>query len=145
MERRCRFVQGEVVRLPLPGDEWIDVKRELNAGEARGVFSSLVKKMDVGAAAELDPERVGLTKVVAYVVGWSLLNTQGRPEPVSESAFNGLDQQTYIDIVTAVDLHDAACGAIRQARKNGQGGEKPLPAISPSLDGMAGVSSGSVS
>lgn len=142
-ERRCRFVQGGIVRLPLAGGEWIDVKAELNAGEARRVFSSLVKEMHAGAPMELDPEKVGLTKVVEYVVGWSLLNYQKRPEPVSESAINGLDQDTYNDIVAAVDTHDAACEAVRTARKNGQGGAIPSPAISPSLDTVAGASTGS--
>lgn len=142
-DRRCRFVQGDVVRLPIAGGEWIDVKKELNAGESRRIFATLVKEMNVGAATKLDPERVGLTKVLAYVVGWSFLNTQHRPEPVSESALDGLDVDTYQSIVDAVDQHDTACEAIRLARKNGQGGETPLPATSPSLAAAAGASSGS--
>ncbi len=142
MERRCRFVQGDVVRLPLSGGEWIDVKAELNAGEARHIFSALVKEMHAGRPTTIDPDKVGVTKVVEYVVGWSLLGLDGRPEPVSESAIDGLDVDTYREIVDAVDAHDAACEAARLARKNGQGGESPSPAISPSLAGVAGASSG---
>jgi hypothetical protein len=142
MERRCRFVQGDVIRVPLSGGEWIDVKKELNAGEARRIFATLVKTMNVGEVTTLDPEKVGLTKVVEYVVGWSLLGTDGRPEPVSESAIDGLDQDTYREIVDAVDAHDVACEAIRVARKNGQGGETASAAISPSPDAAAGASTG---
>jgi hypothetical protein len=141
-ERRCRFVPGDVVRLPLSGGEWIDVKKELNAGEARRIFSALVKEMLAGKPTKLDPEKVGLTKVVEYVVGWSLLNADGRPEPVSESAIDGLDVDTYNDIVNAVDAHDAACEAVRVARKNGQGGEMASAATSPSPGAAAGASSG---
>jgi hypothetical protein len=141
-ERRCRFVPGDVVRLPLSGGEWIDVKKELNAGEARRVWSALVREMNAGEPTKLDPEKVGLTKVVEYVVGWSLLNADDRPEPVSESAIEGLDVDTYKEIVDAVDQHDARNEALRVARKNGRGGEKASPAISPSPDGVAGASSG---
>jgi hypothetical protein len=135
-------VQGDVIRLPLSGGEWVDVKAELNAGEARRIFATLVKTMNVGEVTTLDPEKVGLTKVVEYVVGWSLLGADGRPEPVSESAIDGLDQDTYREIVEAVDAHDAAGEAIRVARKNGQGGEKASAAISPSPDAAIGASTG---
>jgi len=141
-ERRCRFVQGDIVRLPLSGGEWIDVKGELNAGEARRVFSSLVKEMNAGEMTKLDPDRVGLTKIIAYVVGWSLLNRDGRPEPLDESAIDNLDLDTYQEIAAAVDLHDSACEARRNARKNDRDGESRSPATSPSPDAVAGVSSG---
>jgi hypothetical protein len=144
-ERRCRFVQPTVVRLPLDGGEWIDVKKELNAGEARHVYASLVKSMVAGKPPELDAERVGVTKLLAYVVGWSLLNYDGRPEPVSEEALRVLDQETYQDIIRAVDDHDLVSEAARHARKNGLDGETGLPATSPSRSGVAGVSSGSAS
>ena len=142
-ERRCRFVDSDVVRLPLSGGEWLDVKSELNAGEARRIFSTLVKEMNAGEVTKLDPERVGLTKLVEYVVGWSLLNKRGQPQAISESAFNALDQDTYAELIAAVDAHDARVETIRAARKNGQGGETPSPAISPSLVGVAGASTGS--
>jgi hypothetical protein len=141
-ERRCRFVQGDVVRLALSGGEWIDVKKELNAGESRRIFATLVKEMHAGQPTKLDPEKVGLTKVVEYVVGWSLLGSDDRPEPVSESAIDGLDLETYREIVDAVDAHDAACDAERLARKNGQAGEKASAAISPSPDAAGGASIG---
>jgi hypothetical protein len=67
----------------------------------------------------------------------------GRPEPVSESAIDGLDVDTYREIVDAVDVHDAACEAARLARKNGQDGATRSPAISPSREPVTGASSGS--
>jgi hypothetical protein len=99
--------------------------------------------MHAGQPTKLDPEKVGLTKVVEYVVGWSLLGMDGRPEPVSESAIDGLDVDTYREIADAVDVHDAACEAARVARKNGQAGETASAAISPLPGAAAGASSGS--
>lgn len=141
-DRRCRFVQGDIVRLALSDGEWIDVKGELNAGEARRIFSTLVKEMNAGQPTKLDPDKVGLTKVLEYLIGWSLQNQDGRPEPVSPEAVDGLDQDTYREIVDAVDAHDTAVERARAARKNGQAGERTSAAISPSPAAAGGVSSG---
>jgi hypothetical protein len=138
--RRCRFVQGDVVRLALSGGEWVDVKAELNAGEARHMFSASCKDVHAGERVTLDLEKVGLTKILEYVVGWSLLGTDDRPEPVSESAIVGLDQDTYVELEALVEAHDRASADARRARKNGQDGEKGSAAISPSRDAAAGAS-----
>jgi hypothetical protein len=142
-EDECWFVQPGVTRLSLSNHQWIDVKEELNAGEARKVFSGLVKAMNAGQPTELDPEKVGLTKLLAYIVGWSLRNRDGRPEPIDESAIDNLSQHRYREIMEAVDAHDAASEAKRAVRKNDQAGEKASAAISPSPDAAAGASSGS--
>jgi hypothetical protein len=142
-ERDCWFVQPGIVRLSLSGHQWIDVKEELNAGEARKVYSGLVKKMHPGEPTELDPERVGLTLLLAYIVGWSALNRDGRPEPIDESSFDNLTQDRYREVMDAVTAHDAAVAAKREARKNGQDGETPSARTSPSRAAAAGASSGS--
>lgn len=142
MERQCRFVAGGLVRLPLPGNEWIDVKTELNAGESRRVFTQLVKEMNAGEPTKLDPDKVGITKMIEYIAGWSLLNSEGQPEPISEDAFDALDQETYQDIADAVEQHDQRCEAARIARKNARGGGMKSSPISPSPDSVAGDLSG---
>lgn len=144
MGSRCRFVQPSVVRLPLSDGEYIDVKQELTAGEQRRIFSGLVKEHRAGETALLDSEQVGKTKLLEYLVGWSLVGLDGHPEPVSASAIDHLDVDTYREIVQAIEAHDERVEAARAARKNGQGGEKVSPAISPSPSAVAGVSSGSV-
>jgi hypothetical protein len=130
-----------VIRLVLSEGEWIDVKRELNAGEARHMHAAAAKETPIGARRVLDLERVGLVIVLEYLVDWSLLGTDGKtPEPVSESAIKGLDQETYDELEALVGAHDAANASERRARKNGQDGEKGSAAISPSPDAAAGVS-----
>jgi hypothetical protein len=115
---RCRFVQPDVIRLPLSDGDYIDVKKELNAGEQRRVFSRLVKAMHFSEKPEIDPEQVGLSKVVEYLVGWSFADAQGKPVPVSEAAISNLDGETYGEIVKAIDAHDDAVTQERETRKN---------------------------
>ena len=123
MGKRCRFVQPDVVRLQLSDGDWIDVKKELNAGENRRVFTRLVKKMHFNEKAEVDPDQVGLSKVIEFIVGWSLLDTAGKPVPVSEAAINNLDGETYAEIVKAIDAHEAASDKAREDLKNVKGDE----------------------
>jgi len=140
---RCRFVQPGIVRLPLSDDEWIDVKRELNAGEQRRVFAGMVRDMRAGERTTLDPELVGKTRLVEYIVAWSFVDFDGRPEPVGESAIDALDMDTYREIDDALDAHEQTISDARDARKKKPGGATTSPAISASPSGRAGVLSGS--
>jgi membrane-bound lytic murein transglycosylase MltF len=140
---RCRFVQPGIVRLSLTDDEWIDVKRELNAGEQRRVMAGYVKEMRSGEAATIDPERVGKTRLLEYIVGWSFTGFTGQPEPFDESALDCLDMDTYNELVDALDAHDAQISAAREARKKNRVGATTSPATSRSPFAVDGVLSGS--
>lgn len=140
---RCRFVQPGIVRLPLSDGEWIDAKQELTAGEQRHYMAGYVIEMKAGERATVDPERVGVTRILEYVVAWSLLGFDGKPEPFSESALRAVDMDTYREIDATIDAHEVAIAVRRDARKNGQDGATTSPAISPSPFAAAGVSSGS--
>jgi len=126
---RLRFVQPDIVRLGLSDNDFIDVKRELTAGEQRSIFTTLVKEMKVGEQAMLDPKLVGLTKILAYLVAWSFVDSDGRPVPVSESAVNNLDVDSYSEIEKMIDAHDAAMETARAERKNAPGTPSASPAI----------------
>jgi hypothetical protein len=141
---RCRFVQPGIVRLALSDSEWIDVKQELTAGEQRRVMAGYVKEMQAGVRTTLDPELVGKTRLQEYIVGWSFVDFDGKPEPFSASALDHLDMDTYREIDDAIDAHEMQIAARREARKNGPDGGKTSPAISPSLSVAAGASTGSV-
>jgi membrane-bound lytic murein transglycosylase MltF len=140
---RCRFVQPGIVRLALTEDEWIDVKRELNAGEQRRVMAGYVKEMRSGETATIDPERVGKTRLLEYIVGWSLTGFTGQPEPFDESALDCLDMDTYNELVDALDAHDAQISATREARKKNRVGTTPSLATSASPSAVAGEWTGS--
>jgi hypothetical protein len=130
---RTRFVQPDVVRLSLSDGDWIDVKRELNAGESRRVFARLVKTMHFNEKAEVDPEQVGLSKVAEFLVGWSLTDGDGKKVPISDAAINNLDADTYAEIVKAIDAHEAVGDAAREALKNATGDTAKSSVTLPSV------------
>jgi hypothetical protein len=122
---RCRFVQPDLVRLPLSDGDYIDVKRELNAGEQRRVFSRMVRDMTPGEKLTLKADEVGRTKLSEYIVGWSFTDVDGKPVPVSDSAIDNLDTDTYAELVKAIDAHEEAQNTTREAeRKNPSGRSK---------------------
>ncbi len=130
---RCRFVQPEVVRLPLSDGDFLDVKKQLTAGEERQVFSRQIRAQGLGDKAQLDLDQVGKSKIVMYVLGWSFVDATGHPVPFSESALDNLDAESFSEIRDAVDAHEAAVEAERAARKNGPTSETTSSAISPSV------------
>jgi hypothetical protein len=106
-----------VVRLHLSDGDWIDVKQELNAGEQRQIYAGLVKDMRAGETPTLDPEKVGLTRILAYLVGWSFVDASGRPVAYGESAVKNLDMDTYREIDAAIAAHDDAADKARDEKK----------------------------
>jgi hypothetical protein len=110
--------------------DWIDVKKELNAGEHRRVFTNLVKTMKAGESAVLDPDQVGKTQILAYIVGWSMVDAKNNPVPFSATTLDAVDHETYAEISAAVDAHNDSAVAARAERKNVPAGETPSPAIS---------------
>ena len=65
---RCRVVEGERVRVPLSEGDYIDVKRDLNAGEYWDLLVAL-------------GERQKFAKILAYLLGWSLTGRDDHPIP----------------------------------------------------------------
>lgn len=125
------FVHPTRVRLPLSDGQFLDVKQELNALETRRLHTGLMKaSSEEGKTWQLDAERVGLPRLLEYILGWSIVE-DGTPVPFSEEALNGLQWPRYREIVDAVDAHHARVEAIYEARKNGQGIANPSPVISP--------------
>jgi hypothetical protein len=132
---RCRFITPGVVKVNLSDGDWIDVKKELNAGEQRAIFTDLVVNMTAGEKPKLDPKQVGKTKLLQYIVGWSFTDAKGDAVPFSEGALENLDPDTYTELVEAVDAHEEAAEKVRAERKNDRSGESTSKAISLSAAG----------
>ncbi len=129
------FVQPDMVTLTLENGNYLQVKKRLTSKEARKVFSGIVKTMIPGEKIELDPEQVGVTKVLAYVVGWGgpdCVGEDGRAVPFSAAALDNVSPDAYAQIVKAIDAHEAAQDAEIEAEKNGQAGSTNSGATSAS-------------
>jgi hypothetical protein len=100
---RSRVVVPEVVRVPLSDDDYIDVKRDLNAGEYVDLLTAMA-------------DRQKFSKLLAYLVGWSFVGQDDRPIPYAlddpadarRDTIGALDKATLRELVAAVDRHEAA-------------------------------------
>lgn len=112
------MVLPRVVRLPLSDGEWIDVKAQLNHGEAQGV---LERCYEAGADGELrqKPFRIVQATITAYLIDWSASDLPIRGEPVSviEQALNTISQERFKEIQQAIDAHSEAVDRERQEKK----------------------------
>lgn len=131
---RNRFVRPDVVRLSLSDGDWIDVKKELNAGERRQVFADIVKEHRMGETAQLDDEKLGFARMAQYIVDWSFAD-DGKPVKFSAAALRNLDIGTYREIDTAISAHEAAADAEQESRKNAPDGGSTSSPTSPSVAG----------
>jgi hypothetical protein len=138
---RTRFVTPETHRLTISDGEWLLVKKRLTAGEARRAFGRQVKRMAVNETTEIDPNQVGLSMMVEYLIDWSLLDPAGKPvvirntTPAERGAIlEGLDPDTFAEIWSALTAHEAAMEAEREQEKNASAGETASSATSTSVD-----------
>jgi hypothetical protein len=128
------------------GGDWVEVKAELSAGEAREAFTDMISEATAGEAWKLDPRRVGISKLLQYLVSWSFLMDPDGDEvaPLNEDSLRLMDIETFNELVALVDWHDEQAAAKREARKNDLIGESKSRAISPSPSVVTGESTGFV-
>jgi hypothetical protein len=109
---QCRVVAPGTERLSLSDGDFVDVIRELNAGE---YFDLLVAQAD----------RQPFAKVLAYVVGWSFVGLDGTPLPYSldlpenarRDTVRALNKASIKELIAALDRHETAEDAKRAAQK----------------------------
>jgi hypothetical protein len=95
-------VAPEVVRLPLSDGDYLDVQKELNAGQYLELLYALA-------------DRRPFAKPIAYLVGWSLVGLTGQPLPYDldmpeadrRSTIGALDKGSLREITAALDKHEA--------------------------------------
>lgn len=110
---RCRVVRPGLTRLPLSGGDWVEVRRELNAGE----YFDLLLAMS---------ERQSFAKLLAYIVHWSLIGLDddvlpfGPDVPAEErrATLRSLDKATFRELAAAVDRHERDEETALDAKKN---------------------------
>ena len=80
-----------------------------------------------GEKITLDHRKVGMAKLLAYIVGWTFVGFDGQPLPyrpdepddIRAATIDGLDQDTYRELIAAVTAHEEREeAALRGAKKN---------------------------
>jgi len=142
-------VRPEQDRLPLADDQWVLVRRRLNAGEYRAHLKRSSTLDDAGDR-RIDALEHGLSTVVSYLIGWSnpiaLQDENGAPlDPETlVPIVNSLSPERFNDIKQAIEAHVAKQEAARAAEKKTDGTTTSAP-TSSSPDTSAGRSTGSPS
>lgn len=121
-----RFVTPEVVRIPLQNGEWIEVKKELTAGEEKSYRSAGmkgVKSEDGQNAIEIDWVAMSIARVTAYLVDWSATRQDGEGKtvavPVTPANIKALAEEDFTEIDEAIQKHAAAQQDASKNRKAG--------------------------
>lgn len=121
--RRDRFVYPEEVRLTLSDGDYVDVKKTLNAGEYRKLLYDQTK--DADGVPVLDHAKVGISKLLAYLLGWSFVGRDGapvsysvdQPEEIRRATLDNLSPDTYRELIAAVTAHEVAQDDALEAKK----------------------------
>lgn len=102
---KLRFVQPDVTRIDLGDGEWIEVKRELTAGEQRRAMTSMIGRIDLKGSVTPNLDMLGKAEVLAYLVDWSARDAADKPVPLTEDALDALAPASYKAIAEAVEAH----------------------------------------
>jgi len=136
-----RFVRPEVVTLTLANGDTLLVKKRLNAGETRQLYDRMLDEK----TQEVQRMRSGVSTVLAYLLDWSLKDDSGQhvtmldqPDAVKQAALDQLDPDDFREILWAIEKHEHAITAAREAEKKSQAGEHKSSATSPSPSDVAG-------
>ena len=143
-----RIRRPETLRLALTRGDWIVVKKHLTAGETRRVFRRMIRKGATGD--EIDSLQVGLSKMVVYLVDWSITDADDQPviirgqsEDVVADVLEMLDVESFAEILKAIETHERTMELEREDEKKTATGNSKSDPTSPLLDSLVGATNGS--
>src|SRR5262245_39112339 len=137
------LVRPSVKRLPLWGDEWVEVRERLNHGEQTRLYRALY---DAAPDGELKrrPFAWGAAIVDAYLLDWSFadLPIRGASDGERRAALDNGDECDWLEVKDAIEAHVNAIAIARLEKKRARhGGTIPEPR-SPSPLVAVGAMSG---
>lgn len=142
-----RFVRPEQTTLQISNGDWLIVRKRLNTGENRGMFSRMTRTDEF----KVNPMQVGIATVSAYLLDWSLTDDNGKRVVIAdqsveaiEKALDNLDLDSFQEIREAIEKHVEAMGAEREKEKESPFTGSESSAISPSRDSSTAPTSGLV-
>jgi hypothetical protein len=143
-----RFVRPETVTLKLSGGDTLTVRKRLTAGEARARVERWTETDPVTGELRAKVTRGGLATITAYLVDWTLTDDAGRlvdlrglPAAELEGILDNLESESFTEIRQAIEAHELAVLAEREAQKKTAGPSASDP-TSPLLAGVAGGTNG---
>ncbi len=124
---RNRVVVPDTTRLTLSDGDFVDVVRELNAGEYNDLLRAMV-------------DRKPFSKILAYVIGWSFVGPDDKPleysihldEETRRATIRSLDKATFRELMAAIDKHELAEEAALEEKKRMTGAKPASTPISAS-------------
>jgi len=139
-----RVVPPASKQLPISNGDWLRVKTRLTAGENKRMVKRGSTEAEDGR--RFDSIEAGTAKILAYLLDWSLTDPAGaviaiarQPDDVVEAALDSIDPESYTEILRAIEAHEIAMQAERDAQKKIPPGDptslplssSPEPAASP--------------
>lgn len=118
-----RFVRPDTRTLTLENGDQLIVRARLTAGEQRAATARLYTPVPNGGVRR---NTIALLEgaVVAYLLDWNLRDDAGQAVPIRDLSaedlqrvLDQLDPVDYDEIKTAIDTHEAAMAAERDAQK----------------------------
>lgn len=138
-----RYRNPEEVKLEISQGDWLLVKKHLTAGEQRRMFKRMMN------ATGIEPVNVGLSKMVSYLLDWSIDDAKGKrvvlenqDDEAKAAILDNLPAEDFKEILQAIEAHEKAQDAKRTAEKNDPDGATPSSPISPSAAPSGGDTNG---
>jgi len=120
-------------RLELSEDDYLIVKRDLTAGEFRELMRAAGRTVPGTATVEIDPVAAQVALVLAYLLDWSFADADGRKIPIADqpaavvkAALDHIDSDAYLEVLVAINAHQAArAAALAEEKKTRHGASAP--------------------
>jgi len=123
-----RFVRPDTRTLTLGNGDQLTVRARLTAGEQRASYARLYRP-GVDGRLQMDPLQLGVGVILAYLLDWNLKDDAGQAVPIRDLApddlqrvVDALDPDSFAEIRMAIETHEAAMLAEREAQKKTDGG-----------------------
>jgi hypothetical protein len=123
------------VKLEISRGDWLLVKKHLTAGEQRQIYTGMMRETSSGTPG-IDPMKVGISKLVGYLLDWSFTDADDKPMPIRDQPpetvaayLDLLDIEDFAELVRVVDTHEDAMRAARDQEKNGDGSTASDPTL----------------
>jgi hypothetical protein len=115
-----RFVAPVTETIQLKDGHWIEIKKDLTAGEERALRSSgfrrvSQRKEDETNEVDVDWTAMAFARVEAYLVDWSARDDKGKSVAVSKAAIRALDEDSFNEIDEAIKAYVEARDAAKKA------------------------------